>query len=296
MNPLSSPHHTASLRRLVALHPCASLLIIVSLFVLTPFLTQWVPPPFLLHALVRESLLAVLVAVLLTLGGWWEASGFTRRVQRQTPIICLGAFLLMGWPLLTSLPTWPAVPISVTVMTLVLALLVGFVEEGLWRGIVGCLFLPKGIGCYVLLSALLFAMMHALPLFWARFGVLPPPSVMGQVVVTFGMGTLLAAIRLRTGSIWPTILLHALYDGPSLLWLASLPTRPDSEPVPLLLLGACVYGLLFGLCAAFLLRKSQREHLRLAHGLPLQRVGGSPWWARVTSAGSSFLMIWRIRA
>ncbi len=265
MNTKSSTHLSASIRRLVALHPYAGLLVTISLFVLVASLLHMIPGPFLVRSLEKESGAVVLIAGLLTLGGWWKAAGFTRGGNRQTPILCLGTLILLSLPLLPSFPSLLKVPLSVTGLAIVLALLIGFVEEGLFRGIVGCLLLPKGIWRYVLLSTLLFAALHALHFFDA----LPRSFVLGQIVVALGMGTLLAAIRVRTGSIWPAILLHALYDFPSVAALqANSPTQGVSAPVALLLLAASVYSLFFLLSAMILLRPSKLHQVSIDSGLP----------------------------
>lgn len=66
----------------------------------------------------------------------------------------------------------------------------GFVFPGLLRGMA-----PGGA---IVLSALIFAVAHADP---------------GSFVVLFFIGLALAFVRLRTGSLWPSMLLHLLNNG-----------------------------------------------------------------------------------
>jgi uncharacterized protein len=272
MNALPPSDKSTSLRLLIARHPYTSALTFVIIFTLVAkllglilgLLFRGLHLSFLAENLVAELLAAMLIAILITIPHWWSEAGFTRGFDRYTSTICLGAILLIGLPTLTLLPSLigKGSPSS-TVMAIVLALLVGFVEEGLFRGLMACILLPKGILIYVILSSILFASIHITNL----FSGFPLPYVTGQIILAFGSGILFAAIRLRTGSIWPTILLHALRDVGGLLLLAINPKQALSAPLNLALTVNSIYSVLFIINAAILLRPSKLHQLHNNYGI-----------------------------
>ena len=275
MNALPSSDKSTSLRLLIARHPYTSALTLVIAFTLVAkllglilgLLFKRLHVPFLTENLLAESLVAVLIAVLITIPRWWSEAGFTRGVDRYTLTICLGAILLIGLPALTLLHSQLVkASLSLTALAIAVALLVGFVEEGLFRGLLGCILLPKGILVYVILSSILFAAVHITNL----LSGFPLPYVIGQIILAFGSGILFATIRLRTGSLWPTIVLHALRDVGGLLLLATNPQQVLSVSLNLALIGNSIYSLLFIINAVILLRPSKLHQLRNKYGLTPQ--------------------------
>jgi membrane protease YdiL (CAAX protease family) len=79
--------------------------------------------------------------------------------------------------------------------------------------------LPKGVWAAVLISSLLFGLAHSTNLFLHFSG---QPVLVGlQILGAFTHGVGLAALRLRTNTLWPLILLHAF--GDLFLHLGNLP-------------------------------------------------------------------------
>lgn len=126
---------------------------------------------------------------------------------------------------------------------LLIALLPGLAEEFLYRGL-----LQRGLlqrwspAAAILTSTLLFALVH---------GELPAIVFIVPVGLWFGV------VAWRTGSVWPTILMHAGMNG---LWTAAMMTwhrQPASQPM----LTACGWVLLaLGLVALpFAIRTLRRE-------------------------------------
>ena len=97
---------------------------------------------------------------------------------------------------------------GVTASILINTLLIGISEELMFRGI---LFKALRSRCSiwptVLVSSLLFGFVHLLNGFSTGFVAAIP-----QAIFTFCLGVVFIAIRIRTGSLYPVIVLHAAWD------------------------------------------------------------------------------------
>lgn len=100
-------------------------------------------------------------------------------------------------------------PPTVLMIILVNTMLVGFSEELMLRGVVLQAFRHSAsIWAAVLLTAVLFGAMHSLNVFVT--GDLKGALI--QSSAAFLSGLVFIALRLRTGSLWPPIIVHALWD------------------------------------------------------------------------------------
>ncbi len=218
---------------------------------------------FLQEAALGEIPLVLLVVGLISVLGWWADTGFTRWSTRQGLVVCLFPFALAVLGILYvpfgSLNT----PLITCVTGVVLALAVGFVEEGLFRGLLLRTLLPKGIVLSAILSSVLFACFHLTNL----FSGMPWSYVALQLISTVGLGSLFAALRLRAISIWPSILLHALHDVPSFIMLGVNPNQVFDTASPLSFLIVSIGSLLWMAYAAYLLRPRQLARLYLVYDL-----------------------------
>lgn len=271
MNASLTSNKSASIRRLIARHPYISIvtLVVIFLFVAYPvgLILRLVHLPLLTANLIRESFLVLVIAILIALPRWWSDTGFTRGFDRHTLLICLGAIIILGLRLLFSLPFLIGkAPLSLVVLAVVISLMVGFVEEGVFRGLIIRILLPKGILQAVLLSSVIFAALHLLNL----LSGFPLAYVVGQMIIGFGLGILFAAIRLRTGSIWPTLLLHGIFDSTGLLLLALNPKQATSINLSLSIIVGIVLCIPLIINAAILLRPSKLRQLRIQYGLTPQ--------------------------
>lgn len=144
-------------------------------------------------------------------------------------------------------------------------LLVGLGEETLGRAVVAETLLERfglergGILAACGLSGLIFGLMHLVNLAYS-----PVTAVVAQVVSASFAGVLFAAIYFRSGNIWTTVVLHALYDMggsvSSLLQTSTAATDPSVDAAlaqTLALVMPMVFGVLIGCIALFLLRKSK---------------------------------------
>lgn len=121
----------------------------------------------------------------------------------------------------------------------VLVLVIGYVatavfEETLWRGLVLEILRPLGVWPAVLGSSLLFGLGHLSNAALRGFSVLILLQAFGAAVQGIG----LAALRVRTNTIWPLIAVHALHDLS--LQLGTLPIAAVEAPISTVL---AVYGI-----------------------------------------------------
>lgn len=126
----------------------------------------------------------------LALGNWWMLwpIWLDALVPLTQGLAEDGALYLVGWA--------------------AVSLAVGFGEEGLFRGVVMDLLGPARPLRAILLSALMFGAIHLA-------GLLSPIDyrlVLAQAASVVGLGVILGAVRLRTGSIWPCVIVHAVLD------------------------------------------------------------------------------------
>jgi membrane protease YdiL (CAAX protease family) len=118
---------------------------------------------------------------------------------------------------------------------LLLTLLPALCEEVLFRGsVLGLLRLRLPTWAAVLLQALAFALLHGMAL---------------RVAPTLALGLVLGLLRVRTGSLWPGVLVHALHNA-VLLVVPMLGLDPFALP-PGALAGGAALAAVLGLLAAW---------------------------------------------
>ncbi len=220
--------------------------------------------PLLVYEIISETVVALIVVFPLTLLRWWPESGITRGINGRGLLLCLfPAALIVGPTLLAAPGILGDASASILVAAIVLSLLIGFAEETMFRGLLMRCLLPRGIWPAVLFSTLCFTLIHLSNLLGSdSWGY-----VFGQLVLTFGSGALFAALRLRTGSLWPCILIHAGRDVVGLVALGLNPlTFHDTPSLTSQLLNGG-FSLLYLSTAALLLRQSQRSTLEAAYDL-----------------------------
>ena len=208
------------------------------------------------------ALLAQIVVLVLVLArfGWISRAGFNTPSQwKQLNVL---------WPLalvalfdLGPLAQMPAPAFSLLLFAALYALLTGLNEEGQFRGFVLTLLEPLGPLRAAAVSAVLFGLGHLNNLLLGGNVGLVALQVPSAALFGFGY----AAVKLRTGTIWPLVLLHALTDMATDLFLLS-PTGSAAfakgtaafSPVVLavVLLTPALLVALYGL---FLLRPTRRR-------------------------------------
>lgn len=190
---------------------------------------RWLPqyqPEFI--ALIT---LSVLLAIVLTGLGWWQVTGFNGPAHwHGAPALWVPLITVLVLPFLRGIKTSDG---STFIYLLIAYALTGFMEEGLMRGLVMRVLKPLGVTRSVVLSALLFGLIHIGNLLYRN-----PAIVLAQMVGAFVHGIGLGAIRWRTNTIWFVVALHGLHD--LALRYSNFPTIPlDVVQVTLLM----IYGI-----------------------------------------------------
>jgi membrane protease YdiL (CAAX protease family) len=198
--------------------------------------------------------LYLLVVVLLF--RWWRELGLAQGPQH-------GALrVIWPWLLFLALFAISALnaglpPVSVTLFILANTLLVGWSEEVMFRGVwLRGLFRTYGIWVAILGSSAIFGAMHVL-------NVVLTGDLRGaflQAGAAFLSGVFLAAIRLRTGSLWTGIVLHWLWDAGTFLVAAGATTTAAAAPTALGDYGGVVMSLPLFLLGLYFLRHAGRDY------------------------------------
>lgn len=215
------------------------------------------------QSLVLVLLLAALVLALITALRWGAFAGFTpRRRWRDMHLYWLPLLLLLA-PFVAgiTLPT----PTAFAYLALAYAATAVF-EETMWRGVILGLLRPLGIWPAVLISSLLFGLGHLGNAALRGVSLVIVAQALGAAVQGVG----LAAIRLRTNTIWPLIGIHALHD--LFLQMGTLPIPLIEVPIDTLFL---IYGII-------LLRNSRRDDplQQAAPASPTNRATPGRWARR----------------
>jgi uncharacterized protein len=149
--------------------------------------------------------MSVVVALALSGLGWWNAAGFNFPSEwRDVKVMIIPFLIVLGLPFLKGIKPSDA---GTLVYLVIGYALTGFMEEGLMRGIVLRVLKPTGTARSVVISSLLFGLIHIGNLLYRN-----PIIVFAQMLGAFVHGISLSAIRLRTNTIWFPVLLHGLHD------------------------------------------------------------------------------------
>ncbi len=152
-----------------------------------------------------DLLVAVLVAILLTRLHWWQEAGFNGPHAWHNLHVLWFPLLVTALPFLGGM----RLPASGTLLPLLVGTLIGVVqEEAIFRGLLWRTLAPKGVVVTTLITAVLFGAIH--------IGIVvlggPVEVAIQKMIVATCAGVLYGAVRYRTNSIWPVLLLHAAFN------------------------------------------------------------------------------------
>jgi membrane protease YdiL (CAAX protease family) len=196
------------LQSLIEQHPLGSAIIILIADLIVSVTIGWSAQKLLPQfqpEFVTLIVMSVLVALALSVLGWWKTAGFNLPAEWQEVGLVVVPFLIViGLPFLKGINTENLGSLGYLVVGYALT---GFMEEGLMRGIVLQMLRPLGVTRSVVISSILFALLHI-----TNFLFRNPFIVLAQMLGAFVHGIGLGAVRLRTNTIWFVIVLHGLHD------------------------------------------------------------------------------------
>jgi membrane protease YdiL (CAAX protease family) len=149
--------------------------------------------------------LTLIVAALLAGIGWWRKIGFRAPRWRADLLYFVVPFIPM---LVNFIPGLEITSLRYVAQVFVIALMVGFVEEAIFRGLMLQALKARGLWQAAIVTALLFGLTHAL-------NVLAGKSFLQdalQIVYALAIGFAYAALVLRKAILWPLVLAHFLID------------------------------------------------------------------------------------
>lgn len=240
------------IRRFFASHPYQGAISFWLLFFILniPAGVIWLilPLPLLALITVTDAMAGVAGLFIVLALGWWVRVGFATLGNRHDLVLYIVPAAIAISQVLGGITiTKPGTIFLFAVFSLV----VGLAEEVFFRGLILTALVPAGVQRAVLVSSLLFAIPH---LFNAVAGIWDPVFTLADTIAAFGIGVTFAALRIRTGSLWPLIGLHAMIDFTALVALGSLEI-PVQSAIQLII--TLAFGFLLILYGIFLLRGEQ---------------------------------------
>ena len=167
----------------------------------------------------------------------WRELGYRRPRTGRYPTIATGTIVLVlaitAWNIGSW--NWDTVP-----GWLAFTLLVAFVEETFFRGIILRMLLPYGWTPAWILSSVIFGLGHGINLI---AGYQSAFSTLIQVCFALAWGLFAAAAYAETGSIWPVFAFHALFDAIQLAGVHQTSTPVDLTTLAVMACAALVIGI-----------------------------------------------------
>ncbi|MCL6706396.1 CPBP family intramembrane metalloprotease [Pseudomonas sp. R2.Fl] len=219
---------------------------------------------------IAEGIVAASVFLLIALSLLrWDRLGFQAPEPPRSALLtwmpALYIAVLLAGAALLGLP-----PAGTMAVILVNCLFVGFSEEVMFRGILfrGALSRMRVVPAAIFTS-ILFGLVHTLN----AFATGQPAVAMAQAVAAFMSGVLYNAIRIRTQSIYPMMIVHALWDFALFMIVhaagavdETVELTPSNLLLPaLMILPLFTYGL-------FLLRGMERDFGWMSEAAPRETV------------------------
>lgn len=175
--------------------------------------------------------------------GWFAKSGFVRDVRDVH---------VFWYPTLVAFaPVFFYGTVEITASWIVfysLALIfTGLSEEAFARGIALPALLPRGKWVALIFAGALFSVGHFSNLVFENFG---PLEMADKLLTTFGFAIMYGALFIRTGNIWPLIVLHAIHDYSYLVSGSAGPYLEEPFAIPLHM-ALSVANIAYGVFVAF---------------------------------------------
>jgi membrane protease YdiL (CAAX protease family) len=200
------------------------------------------PANVLIH-LGSSITLCVLAILIIWRKGWWRRIGFGLPARPADLLWFILPLVLVAVNIVAGIN--PAA-LANLLYFFVLALLAGFVEEAIFRGIILQALAPRGVWRAALVTAAIFGVSHALNVLTGSVQA----YVLLQICYAFAIGFAFAALVLRTRLIWPLMLVHFLTD---LFGFLASNSTGGNEATPFLVVVTAIYVVLFTTYGIYLL-------------------------------------------
>lgn len=149
--------------------------------------------------------LLIVASILLTAMGWWRAVGFRRPDEWSD----LRYFAIPFLPLVINLiPGLEVTNLRHLAVVLAIAVMVGFVEEAFFRGLMLNALRARGLWRAVIITSLLFGLTHAMNMLAGKSVI----DDVSQIFYATAIGFAYAALASKKGIVWPLVLAHSLID------------------------------------------------------------------------------------
>lgn len=179
--------------------------------------------------------IALVCIVYFTVRKRWRAYGFNSLSALSPSNLFYYAPLLLILIIL-SLKGFKAVTLTELLFFVFFTVLVGFVEETVYRGMILHILLPKGIAPAVITSSILFSLTHALNMLSGQ----DIARTILQLVYALLVGAVLALLMVKTKQILPLILFHTLHNLIQFLGNETTSTIVYNTIVIVILAAACL--------------------------------------------------------
>lgn len=187
---------------------------------LEPYLTNYIGIQSASYAtgILVQGLGSMIFFILIAKSGILKNAGFTKikdwkQLWLVWPIIVLSIFV--SWSLFDGTLTINTTNPLVILLFILVYVSTGFYEEILFRGLIMTIIMQKwgnhrrGIYFAVISSSILFGILHIINFFLRHVSLL---AAVTQVLYATFFGVFFAACVLRCNTIWPAIILHAVFD------------------------------------------------------------------------------------
>lgn len=212
---------------------------------------------FVSHGIAWPIIIAAGFLLLVVWSMGWKDVGFSRfNVVLALRLVWLPAIYVVAFGTMATILGLP--PAENLAFILINTSFVGLSEELMFRGVLfSGLRSRLGLRSSIWLCCILFGAVHVLNALqtgqWAVAAL--------QAVAAFMTGTMLLAIRLRAGSLYPVIILHAVWDCMPLLIATHLGDANPDQPLPPQAYFAPLFVLPNFLYALYLMRTSRLSDL-----------------------------------
>jgi uncharacterized protein len=154
---------------------------------------------------IANLILSIVSATLITVMGWWKVVGFRAPTKPKDLLYFIVPFL----PLIINLiPGVEVTSLFHFTEILAITLMVGFVEEAFFRGLMLNPLRKYGLWRAAIITALLFGLTHAMNMLAGK----NMAEDAAQIFYAVAIGFAYAALVLKKGILWPLVLAHFMID------------------------------------------------------------------------------------